>query len=247
MNKSLPAIIDFLFPRHCSVCGKRLHVGEESLCTSCLMDLHLVDYADGREGNKLERSLWEDLPVVRAASFLVYDRENSQRQLVLDLKYHNRPKIGEHLAPIMVRKLNTTGFFDGVDVILPIPISGKRREHRGYNQSESIARGISRHTGIPVDTRSLKRRHYATSQTKLSVAQRRENIKGTFLLRHPDRLRGKHILIVDDVITSNNTILACGHALMQIPGISISVLSLAVSRNHIRNIRISNPQPESDN
>lgn len=208
------------------------------------MELRLVEYADGYEGNTLERAFWLKMPIQRAASFLIYDHESSQRQLLLDFKYHNRPNIGRHLAPYMVDSLNKTRFFDGIDLLLPIPVSSRRRIQRGYNQSEMLAKAIGRLTGIPTDTISIRRRHYRTSQTRLSVWQRHQNVKDTFILHNPDRLQGKHILIIDDVITTTSTIRSCAETLLPIPGIRISVLSLAVSKNLIRNIAKGNPEEE---
>ena len=181
------------------------------------------------------------MPIERAAAFLVYDRDNSQRQIVLDLKYHNRPKLGQHMAPLMVQGLSNTHFFDNIDIILPIPISKRRQMRRGYNQSLELAKGISRITGLPIDTHSVRRRHYTMSQTKLTPSERVANVEHTFVLR-PNNLQGKHVLLVDDVITSTATIMSCAKVLCDIPDIKISVLSLAVSRKLIANIRNNNPQ-----
>ena len=116
---------------------------------------------------------------------------------------------------------------------------------RGYNQSLELAKGISKHTHIPINTKSITRKHYSTSQTRLTPSERQENVKGTFILKSYKNLINKHVLIVDDVITSTATILSCTQVLNTIPGIKISVLSLAVSRKLISNIRNNNPL-ESD-
>lgn len=234
-------IIDFLLPRYCSICGRRLHRQEKGICTGCLLELNISEFADGHKGNLLERSLWLKMPIERAAAFLVYDRDNSQRQIVLDLKYHNRPKLGQHMAPLMVQGLSNTHFFDNIDIILPIPISKRRQMRRGYNQSLELAKGISRITGLPIDTHSVRRRHYTMSQTKLTPSERVANVEHTFVLR-PNNLQGKHVLLVDDVITSTATIMSCAKVLCDIPDIKISVLSLAVSRKLVANIRNNNPQ-----
>lgn len=235
--------IDFLLPRYCSVCGKRLHVSEKGICVGCLMDLHLADCADGHKGNTLERTMWLKMPIERAGAFLLYDRDNSQRRIVLDLKYHNRPKLGLHMAALMVERLNTTDFFDSIDLIIPIPISKRRQIQRGYNQSLQIAKGISKLTHIPIDTHTVTRRHYSTSQTKLSPTERLNNVVNTFVL-HPNNLQDKHVLIIDDVITTTATVMGCAKVLADIPGIRISVLALAVSRRLIDNMRANNPQGE---
>jgi len=238
------SLADFVAPRQCSVCGRRLHTGEKSVCPSCVLDLQLVEYADGRSGNILERTLWLKFPVERAAAFMTYDRENTQRELIRDLKYHNHPKVGLHLAPLMVQQLESTHFFDNIDVILPIPIPTARRIARGYNQSEQLAIGLSHQTGIPVDTKSLKRLKYKVSQTHLTATERQDNVRHSFRLNPNHKLEGKHVLIVDDVITSTATIQSAAQALITVPGLKISILSLAVSKNFVRNLKRSNPQSE---
>lgn len=242
IKRSLLSLADFIAPRQCSLCGQRLRTGEGSICHNCLFDLQYSEYSDGRPGNGLERALWLKLPIQRAAALLTYDRQNSQRELVLDLKYHNRPQIGLHIAPLFVERLKSTQFFDGIDLIIPLPIPTRRRLHRGYNQSDQLALGISRLTQIPIDTRSVKRKNYTISQTRLTADQRFANVIDSFKLMPNNNLQGKHVLIIDDVITSTASIQGCAKALKQVPGIKISVLSLAVSRNLIQNIRLSNPQ-----
>ncbi|MBR4782439.1 MAG: ComF family protein [Bacteroidaceae bacterium] len=248
----LTALIDFIFPRHCRVCGKRLTPTEKSICGGCLVDLILSEFAEGETGNRLERTMWKRLPIERAAAFMIYDHEDSYRNLVLDLKYHNQPAIGYHIGRIMSRQLADNHFFDGIDLIVPVPIPRDKLRKRGYNQSDQIAYGVSQITGIPVNSGIIKRKKYKTSQTQLTPNQRQENVKGSFELKakyvkpkNPScDLSGKHILIVDDVITTTATVQECGKTLSQIPGIKLSVLSLAVSKNYITNVRKANPSEE---
>jgi len=113
---------------------------------------------------------------------------------------------------------------------LPVPLSRKRLRHRGYNQSEMLARGISEITHLPIDTRSVHREHFRKSQTTLSRQERKENVEGLFQLRHPERLEGHHVLLIDDVCTTGATLIACGKAIRHIPGIRISILTLAYTK-----------------
>ena len=237
-------LADFIAPRHCIICGKRLHSEEHALCIACMMEMSESQYSRGIAGNVLERSLWQTLPVVRAAAFLTYSRSNRQRDLVLRLKYYNHPGIGVHLGQMMCRPLADSDFFHGIDAIVPVPIPLGKKLRRGYNQSEMLANGVSKATGIPVNTHIIKRRPYKVSQTRLSPAERKENVKGSFVLHNAADMEGKHLLIVDDVITTTATVIACGQTLCQIRGVRLSVLSLAVSENLISNLQRSNPENE---
>ncbi len=246
-------LLDFIAPRHCAVCGRRLQTSEKTLCVSCLLDLDISEYFSGESSNKLERTLWQRLPIKRAAAFMTYDHTDAQHAIVLNLKYHGQASIGYHIGKLMSHQLAERHFFDGIDMIVPVPIPYAKKLQRGYNQSEQLALGISHATGIPVNTHVIRRKPYGPSQTQLTPAQRQQNVKGSFELntslrlpffkrRDPLALRGKHFLIVDDVITSTATMQECGKTLCQIPDISVSVLSMAVSRNLINNIRRANPE-----
>ena len=127
----------------------------------------------------------------------------------------------------MAAELLSSHFFQGIDVIIPIPLHKKKQQIRGYNQSEWIARGVSAVTGIPIDTESILRKKNTETQTRKSVFERRDNVEGIFELQHPETLAGKHILIVDDVLTTGSTTLACASCLVDVEDIRISILTLA--------------------
>lgn len=129
----------------------------------------------------------------------------------------------------MAAELLDSGFFEGVDVIIPIPLHKKKQQIRGYNQSECIARGIAAVTGIAVCVESVVRRKNTETQTRKSVFERWENVDGIFELNHADSLTGKHILIVDDVLTTGATTIACASRLAEVEGTRISVLTLAMA------------------
>ena len=129
----------------------------------------------------------------------------------------------------MASELQASDFFHGVDVIIPIPLHKKKQQIRGYNQSEWISRGITAVTGVPVDTEAIIRRKNTETQTQKSALERWENVEGIFELHHAESLIGKHVLIVDDVLTTGATTVACASRIMEVEGIRISVLTLAVA------------------
>jgi len=126
----------------------------------------------------------------------------------------------------MATELKAEGFFEGIDFIVPVPLTRGRCRERGYNQSLLIAKGIAHVTSIAIDEHILTRLHYNGSQTQQTIERRRENVKGAFQLHHPERVRGHHVLLIDDVITTGATMLACAKELARAGEVTISVLSL---------------------
>ena len=172
---------------------------------------------------------WGKFPLERATSFFYYRKGSDFRWILHLLKYGGQKEIGAIMGRYMAAELIESGFFQGIDVIIPIPLHETKQRIRGYNQSEWIARGIAAVTGIPVDTEAVVRRKYTETQTRKSIFERWENVEGIFELHHAESLIGKHVLIVDDVLTTGATTVACASRIMEVEGIRISVLTLAVA------------------
>lgn len=177
----------------------------------------------------VELLFWGKFPLERATSFFYYRKGSDFRRILHLLKYGGQKEIGAIMGRYMAAELIESGFFQGIDVIIPIPLHETKQRIRGYNQSEWIARGIAAVTGIPVDTEAVVRRKYTETQTRKSIFERWENVEGIFELHHAESLIGKHVLIVDDVLTTGATTVACASRIMEVEGIRISVLTLAVA------------------
>lgn len=145
------------------------------------------------------------------------------------LKISWKQKLGYELGRMAATTYRETGLFDTVDLLLPVPLHPKRMRQRGYNQSEWIAYGIRSATGIAVDTSSLSRIKKTESQTRKQIFERSENVEDIFRVENTDTLKNKHILLVDDVITTGSTMNACAEAMKAISGIRISILGIAVA------------------
>jgi hypothetical protein len=145
------------------------------------------------------------------------------------LKYSGYKELGEVMGRYMAAELISCGFFDHVDVIVPVPLHKKKQKLRGYNQSEWIARGISSVTGIPLNAKSVIREKNTETQTRKSTFERSENVDGIFKLCDVACFQGKHVLIIDDVLTTGSTTVACASTLFEVEGVRISVLTLAVA------------------
>ena len=177
--------------------------------------------------NPVEQQFWGKFPLERATSYFLYHKGSDFRHILHQLKYEGREDIGRTMGRFMAEEIRSSGFFDGVDFIVPVPLHPRKLRERGYNQSERLSEGIAEVTGITMDVRAVCRRVYSQTQTRKSAYERWENVAGIFEVEHPERYVGKHILLVDDVLTTGSTITACADAFAGIEGLRISVLTLA--------------------
>lgn len=230
LHRLLTSLTESLFPRRCTVCGQRLTSGEQALCTGCLMSLPVVRHTSYTD-NTMARTFWHLLPVERATAGFYYNRYSATKRLFYAFKYHRQPHVAYAMGVWLGHRLLPSGFFNGMDLILPVPLTPLHRLKRGYNQSERLAQGIAAATGLPVDSGHLVRKGFKRSQTRLHRNERTTNVKGTIRCRRANELADKHILLVDDVMTTGATLLACGEALKDIKGVRISILTLGLTQN----------------
>ena len=230
MTTVLTSLWELFFPRRCVSCGDRLHKGEHYLCLHCLLELPRTGF-HLQPGNEVEKNFWGKLPIQRATSFLYYAKGGMVRSLLYELKYYGNKEIGEALGAYMATELLDSGFFNGIDCIVPVPLHPKKKRKRGYNQSEWLAKGISSVTHLPIRVDVLKRKSNTETQTRKSSYERWQNVTDMFYCEKIENLRGKHILLVDDVLTTGATLVSCGDSLCQTNSTNISILTLAVAKN----------------
>ena len=220
-------IANLLFPQYCICCGERLSKQEKHICVSCLANLPRTNSHICRELPP-EQLFWGKLPIERVVCFFFHESTNI-KQIIWDLKYNNHPNIGRYFARIYAKEIKDSGFFDGIDIIIPVPLSWRKLLKRGYNQCDYIAQGISDETGIPIEKNAVRRVKHNVSQTNFDRQQRQENVENIFSLAHPELVRGKHILIIDDVLTTGATICSLGNVICNAGDVKISVLTLALA------------------
>ncbi|NLN30487.1 MAG: ComF family protein [Bacteroidales bacterium] len=221
-------LISLLFPRLCQACGNHLVRNEKLICTECHIliprtNFHLED------DNPLARLFWGRCKMERAAAFSFYNRDSRIRRLIHNLKYRGIQEIGIELGRIYGVILFDSGFTEDIDIIVPVPLHPRRERTRGFNQSSLIALGISEVSGIALDTVSLQRVVKASTQTKKSRYERWKNVENSFLVRDPASFLGKHILLVDDVITTGSTIESCVNELIGSGAQKVSAAALAAA------------------
>lgn len=227
----LTRLIDLLAPRPCVVCGQRLTPDEDVACLSCLLQLPFTDYEHAPLDNPMAQLFWGQTEVEKAAALFFYKPHTQTAQVIYDLKYYHRPQYGYQLGLLTARRFLPTGFFEGIDGVIAVPLTRRRQHDRGYNQSEAIARGLCHITRLPLIGNALERTRFTESQTQqISRLARRENVEGQFSLRRPEQVSGKHILLVDDVVTTGATMLAAAEALSVAGDVRFSFLSLAFAK-----------------
>lgn len=231
LRQAVSAAVSTLFPERCTMCGRRLGTQERCVCAACYARLPFTRFR-GRKGNPAERIFWWRVPIVRASALLRYQPGTRSSRIILDMKYRNKPQTGIHFGRIMAADLSDSGFFEGIDAIIPVPLSRQRERQRGYNQSLMLARGISQITGLPVWENVVERIVDNPRQARLHSTERTENVKGIFRLHDKNKICGRHVLIVDDVLTTGATALSLAGEICQGQGTRISVLALALAGTH---------------
>ena len=222
-------LFEFVFPHYCMVCGRRLDPQEEQLCISCYLSMPRLDY-DMDAINPTERLLLAERCLVRAASMFMYDKDSDYRNIFYHLKYWRHPKVGRWLASIQARDLKEKGFFEGIDYIVPLPLTYWKEIRRGYNQCMHIAKGVRKVTGLPILRNAVIRKVNRTKQAGLGKYQRWQNAQGLFQVADAAALQGKHILIIDDVVTTGSTICSMIDTVVSVvPDIKVSVFTLAIA------------------
>lgn len=221
------------FPPRCPVCGRPLGDGMRTVCTRCRIDAPLTGYWRQFD-NPLVRSFWGLLPVIHASALLFFSGGGGWRHLIHDFKYRGSWRLAREMGLWYGSELAECDWYRAVDVVIPVPLHWRKRLQRGYNQSEYLAEGIAEALGCEVDRRSVVRRRNNPSQTHHTHEERWENVAGIFEVRRPERLRGRHILLVDDVLTTRATMVSCGEAILRaVPDCRISVAVLAASKRHL--------------
>ena len=228
--KLLKHLINLLFPRTCAACGNLLLEGEDSVCTTCRFLLPKTSY-ELNPDNPLAQSFYGRVRFHAVTACFFFAKTGKVQHLIHQLKYKGNKDAGVFLGQQLGESIKTAPLFQGIDYLIPVPLHPKREKKRGYNQSLMIAKGINEVTGIPIGDKYLVRAVNTATQTKKSAEERFQNVKDIFEVRFADELKGKHVLLIDDVLTTGATLESCAHQLENIPGITISAATAACAGN----------------
>jgi ComF family protein len=218
--------ISLLFPRLCYACGNYLLRNENLICTECYVVIPRTNY-HAEPDNPVAQLFWGRCVIEKAAAFSYYNKGSRIRNLIHNMKYKGIREIGYELGKIYGSSLKASGFTNDIDMIIPVPLHPSKKRTRGFNQSESISNGIAEAASLPVDIQSLVRVVISATQTRRSRYERWTNVEGIFEVVDPETITGKHILLVDDVITTGSTIESCTNELLKIENVKVSVVALA--------------------
>ncbi|PXV62812.1 ComF family protein [Dysgonomonas alginatilytica] len=216
---------ELFFPRLCVCCGERLVNSEKFICLNCLYKLPKTNHLANPD-NKLEVFFAGRFPFVRIASFAYFVKGGSIQKIIHEIKYKNNSRLAIYIGEICGKEIAKSNYFDDVDFIVPIPLHRNRLKSRGYNQAMMLANGISSKINIPVNAENLIRIIDNPSQTKNSRFERWKNTEGIFGIKDKNQFKDKHILLIDDVVTTGSTLEACAKLIVSCPEARISIFTV---------------------
>lgn len=230
LSNIIKEFFGILLPRRCPLCGAILSAYENETCLECFASLPLT-YDWLRQTNRLTELFAARVPLDCASAFMFYGHGKLSQHGVHSFKYYGNKNLAYLLGSIYGRMLADSGYFKDIDLLVPVPLHRWRLIGRGYNQSEIFCRGMASQMNIEVETNALRRVRYTKKQALSSGRlQRWQNVKDAFELKKPQRLLGRKIMVVDDVITTGATIEACVRAITdKLPHISIGIGCCAVA------------------
>lgn len=222
----LKDILQIIFPNLCINCNQTLIIHERLLCLSCQLELPETQYHLMKDNN-IEKSLWGKIPFQRAFSFLYFNQEGITQKILHELKYKGNEELAIFLGKIYGQRLKESAVIQDIDGIMAIPLHPIKLRKRGYNQSQAFATGLAEILEIPDYSSLLFRKKNTETQTQKSRIERWNNVKSVFGIKNAETIQNKHILVIDDVITTGATIESCIREIMEKSNCKLSIASIA--------------------
>ncbi len=229
LNKTMFSdFVQLLYPNLCASCDSVLLKNENSICVKCWVEIPRTTHCLDSE-NPVAKMFWGRVDLKMALSAFQFSKNGKVQRLMHQLKYKGNTKVGELVGVELGKEIIKSVNYSKVDAVIPVPLHPKKMKSRGYNQSVFIAQGVAKVLECEVVGGALIRKIDSGSQTKRSRYERWKNVGEIFELKKGKELEGKHVLIVDDVITTGSTIEGCCLALKSINGISLSIATVAMA------------------
>ena len=226
LQQGLSDVLELIFPSLCIACGERLVTQERFVCFACWSDLPRTHFHENPE-NKVAQLFWSRVNIENATSWYSYKKGSIYQNLIHFIKYKGLKELGYEAGMRYGFELKDSGYFNNIDSIVPVPLHPKKEKKRGYNQCDWIARGLGEALQKEVKSKALYRNIYTGTQTRKNRYERFQNVDGIFSVNQAEDFEGKHILLVDDVVTTGSTLEACAYAFLKIEGVKVSIATLA--------------------
>lgn len=226
MGGMIQSLLQLFYPHQCLGCGSDFLQLNHLLCSHCIHQLPETGFFE-RENNPVERAFYGRIRVERAAALYYFTKNSLIRDLMMQLKYSGNRDAGLFLGRMMGHAVRSSGRFADIDGLVPLPLNAKKQFKRGYNQAELICYGMSEICRVPVLTHTVIRKQFTESQTTQNRVARWLNMEDVFELKQPGQLMNKHILLVDDIMTTGATLEACGSYILAVPGTRLSMATAA--------------------
>lgn len=222
--------VSLFYPRLCLACGNELPPLRDTICLSCQYHLPKTNFHHLPENPFTDR-FWGRIPLRAGAALYHFNKNSRTQRLIHHLKYDYKPTVGIRLGQLYGKQLMESEQFRSVDLIVPVPLHPRKEKIRGYNQSAVFAKGLSQVMQIPWRKNVLARKTMTTTQTQKSRMERFQNVQNAFVLQESNLIRNKHILLVDDVLTTGATLEACAICLLNAPGTTVSMVTIGIAGN----------------
>jgi ComF family protein len=219
-------LLHLFFPHHCTGCGSDVVEDTQMLCLQCLAKLPETNFFEVA-GNPVEKTFYGRLQVQSAGAAYYFTKDSLVQHLVTELKYLNNPDIGIYLGKLTAYQMQKSDRFNSVECIIPLPLNNKKLWKRGYNQAALICEGLSSVLNVPVITNAVSRKLFTETQTKKDRVSRWQSMQDVFEISNTSLLENKHVLLVDDIITTGATLEACGTAMLQVSNLKLSIATVA--------------------
>jgi len=225
---ALSALLHLIYPHICAGCGEPLFNQDQGLCLHCITNLPATQF-ENLPHNPVEKMFTGRVQIEQAAAIYYFNKDSILQNILHAIKYKGNTVAAKHLGILAGIRLENAPRFDKIDALIPLPLHKKKQAKRGYNQSEVMGNALAAQCQLPVINDAAIRYKYTETQTRKSREERNENVKNIFEVVKPEKLANKHLLIMDDIITTGSSLESFALCLHQVPGVKISVIAVAMA------------------